>query len=409
MPKGQRRVKNAQPHPDPPPALASRPSPSISTSDSSETEDQPKYSEVHDEDSLGPSASRPGSPSQRAHANDVEMAVDTEDSVTCLWDDCGVVFVHLPTLITHIHEKHIGVHKSNYTCEWTSCVRKGLPQTSRFALISHIRSHTGEKPFICELPECDKSFTRSDALAKHMRLQHNISPPAPGRGGSRKRKRGPDDEHTHGTSTPVAFVYSVSWEAIDDAGNELTQEYLKSRGRLGVNGRQRRQPRPSQLNSQYAPSPEGGEEEDEDSSSSEDILPPHLQEHFDESTGLVLGRTPAKAMYLCMKAKQRFAMEEHEKLVEQLREAKNILKREKEEKEGALDLLLRRMLGPESGMLIPSPPEMSVAASQDSSRHDSIAPGPISATPDYHNGSHYRRQEGPSSARRGWSYAVAKS
>lgn len=50
-------------------------------------------------------------------------------------------------------------------------------------------------------------------------------------------------------------------------------------------------------------------------------------------------------MYLCMKAKQRFALEEHSKLSEQLREAKNDLRKEKEEKEGALDLLLRRMLG----------------------------------------------------------------
>jgi hypothetical protein len=41
--------------------------------------------------------------------------------------------------------------------------------------------------------ECDKSFTRSDALAKHMRLQHNLTPPAPGRGGARKRKRGVEE------------------------------------------------------------------------------------------------------------------------------------------------------------------------------------------------------------------------
>lgn len=47
---------------------------------------------------------------------------------------------------------HIGVHKSNYTCEWATCNRRGLAQTSRFALISHIRSHTGEKPFICSRP-----------------------------------------------------------------------------------------------------------------------------------------------------------------------------------------------------------------------------------------------------------------
>lgn len=35
-----------------------------------------------------------------------------------------------------------------------------------------MRSHTREKPFYCQLPECDRCFTRSDALAKHMRTVH---------------------------------------------------------------------------------------------------------------------------------------------------------------------------------------------------------------------------------------------
>jgi hypothetical protein len=29
--------------------------------------------------------------------------LDTNDSVTCQWEDCGKVFTHLPTLIHHIH------------------------------------------------------------------------------------------------------------------------------------------------------------------------------------------------------------------------------------------------------------------------------------------------------------------
>ncbi|KDR72931.1 hypothetical protein GALMADRAFT_158573 [Galerina marginata CBS 339.88] len=395
MPKGtQRRAKNAQPDPAPPPPVAVAVSPSPSSSDSSGAEDVSNMSELHGAagGSHTVSASRPGSPLQ-VHLN--ADGLETDDSVTCQWEDCGKVFTHLPTLIDHIHNDHIGVHKSNYTCEWASCVRRGLPQTSRFALISHIRSHTGEKPFICPLPECDKSFTRSDALAKHMRLQHNISPPAPGRGGSRKRKRGAADDQTQGTSTPVPSVvasvpssippnasafttFKVEPHTPSEAGvvEEANHDYF-NRGKTGpsTNGRQRRLPRASQLQlqPQHTPSPDdvaqgqaqagvpGGDEEDPDAdgylSSASDVLPPKLQAQLDETTGLVLGRTPAKVMYLFMKAKERYAVQQHEELKEQLRVAKSEMMKEKEAKEGVLDELLGRMLGPEANMLI-QPPEL---------------------------------------------------
>lgn len=112
---------------------------------------------------------------------------EEEPPVTfCKWNDdmtdhqpCGMNLTTNDFLVTHLHDDHLGNRKAKYTCEWDDCQRKGIVQTSRFALVAHLRSHTGEKPFYCSVPECDKSFTRSDALAKHMRTVHETDPLRP--------------------------------------------------------------------------------------------------------------------------------------------------------------------------------------------------------------------------------------
>lgn len=107
---------------------------------------------------------------------------DYQEQVTrCEWDGCqddgeegGGGYQHrdMDDLVKHIHDAHIESRQKKYTCEWMSCTRKGMPHASGYALKAHMRSHTREKPFYCYLPECDRSFTRSDALAKHMRTVH---------------------------------------------------------------------------------------------------------------------------------------------------------------------------------------------------------------------------------------------
>ncbi|KAI5780481.1 hypothetical protein EDC01DRAFT_620630 [Geopyxis carbonaria] len=171
------------------------------------------------------SGSVPGSPG----AADLHDDDHAEQVTLCRWDGCARDRGNMDALVRHIHDDHIGTRKATYACQWDDCSRKGMAHASGYALRAHMRSHTKEKPFYCSLPECDRSFTRSDALAKHMRTVHETealrpSDPIP--------KSHPNHPQNHAPTSRSRNAHAgVKRERSDyDSGDDDDEDYAREDG-----------------------------------------------------------------------------------------------------------------------------------------------------------------------------------
>ncbi|EGT50779.1 hypothetical protein CAEBREN_14662 [Caenorhabditis brenneri] len=95
----------------------------------------------------------------------------------CLWEMGGRICMkwcqNPEEMSAHLNEVHIP-RENNVVCYWTNCGQAGKPFKKRYAIVNHVRVHTRETPFQCDV--CQKGFARAANLRIHGRTHTGDKP-----------------------------------------------------------------------------------------------------------------------------------------------------------------------------------------------------------------------------------------
>lgn len=106
-----------------------------------------------------------------------QIKVDEEDTrvPVCHWENCGLQFPSLQQLVSHIEHEH-AIALQPYVCYWEKCPRRKKPFDARYKLVTHLRCHTGERPYMCNHSMCGRKFSRLENLKLHKRTHTGEKP-----------------------------------------------------------------------------------------------------------------------------------------------------------------------------------------------------------------------------------------